>query len=737
MEEKNFGKLGFSFQKSLIKSIIEDRKYGENVINVLDVKYFDNNSFRYIIQNLKEYYEKYNKIPSYLTLEQKIISENSVSDSYKIHIDTLTQIKNDDKDFDFVKDIALNFCKQQNLRKVLKDVDRIIDNGNFEEYNKIETIIQKALQIGYVDDETLNVFDDIDDVLVDNFRQTIRTGVNGFDEILKGGLGKGELGVILAPTGTGKSLPKSEPILTPYGWKQIGDISIDEIIIGSDGNEQKVIGVYPQGERKIYKIHFSDNTFVNCDGEHLWSVNTYDMRNNSNDSYIVLKTIDLLSNLKIDDNFNYRLPTIKPVNFYERILKIDPYKMGKKIYKILNDTFNSKEKINNIDLDEYIYNTFDNRLKFLNGILDSNGVLNNDGSISYSTFSLKLANSIREIVLSFGCFVNMFYSEDKYILFMKFQENILPFSNQKKNKKYLSLNTSKLEKYIVNITESHYEDSVCIKVSNDDELFVTRDYILTHNTTLLTKFSNTAYNDDYNVLQIFFEDNPNNIKRKHYTIWSEIAPDEQPTYSEIVKEKVSEAKSLSKGQIKLLKLPSDGITISDIKNKIRKIIAEGFEIDLLILDYVDCVSPSITINGEEWKGEGNVMRSLESMATEFNIAIWTATQGNRESISSEIVTGDQMGGSIKKAHIAHIIISIAKTLEQKENKRATLTIIKSRVSQDGIVFQNCQFDNEFLVINTDSQNTLLGHEEQKVQERANRAAEVYRNRQLRNNNLNI
>jgi len=179
-----------------------------------------------------------------------------------------------------------------------------------------------------------------------------------------------------------------------------------------------------------------------------------------------------------------------------------------------------------------------------------------------------------------------------------------------------------------------------------------------------------------------------------------------------------------------LKLASDNVTVSEIKNKIRKMNSEGNKkVDLLVIDYVDCISTDKSTNGEEWKGEGSVMRSLESMTSEFNIAIWTATQGNRESISSEVVTGDQMGGSIKKAQIAHVILSIGKTLEQKEHNLATLTLLKSRIGKDGVVFQNCKFNNEFLVIDTESQNTLLGHEEQEVQKRANRAAEIYRKNQ--------
>jgi replicative DNA helicase len=251
----------------------------------------------------------------------------------------------------------------------------------------------------------------------------------------------------------------------------------------------------------------------------------------------------------------------------------------------------------------------------------------------------------------------------------------------------------------------------------------------TGKTTLLTKFANTAYNLGYNVVQIFFEDNPGNIKRKHYTIWSEIAPDQQPEFKDEVKGKVEEAQTRSKGTLKLLKLASDNVTVSEIKNKIRKMNSDGIKVDLLVLDYVDCISSDKSTNGEEWKGEGSVMRSLESMTGEFGMAVWTATQGNRESISSEVVTGDQMGGSIKKAQIAHVILSIGKTLEQKEHNLATLTLLKSRIGKDGVVFQNCKFNNEYLIIDTESQNTLLGHEEQKTVNNANRAADAFKKRQ--------
>lgn len=453
MGDSNFGRLGEPFQMSLIKAIIEDKKFGSTIIEVLEPSYFDGPYFKYIVQHIKELHENFHKIPDYETLAQKIMSESMTDTSSAIHIDTLKNIQDYElKDEGWIKEQSMNFCKQQVLKRELKIVEKIIENGEFQEYKKIEQIIQKALQVGATSEDVRDAFHDIMGTLEKDSRVPIPTGIHGLDNVLKGGLAYGELGVILAPTGIGKS-------------------------------------------------------------------------------------------------------------------------------------------------------------------------------------------------------------------------------------------------------------------------------------TLITLFANTAFNYDFNVLQIFFEDNMTNILRKHYTIWTGISPDNQPERKEEVFEVVSRKESESKGELKLLKLPSASVTPSDIKSKLRKLISEGFKPDLVLVDYVDCLLMDRSNFGEEWKGEGNIMRHLEAMTSEFDIAMWVATQGNRESISSEIVTTDQMGGSIKKAQIGHVVLSVGKTLEQKEHNLATMTLLKSRIGKDGIVWQNCKFDNEYIVIDTEAQNTLLGHKEEKVQQQADRAHELYRKKQ--------
>jgi hypothetical protein len=152
-----------------------------------------------------------------------------------------------------------------------------------------------------------------------------------------------------------------------------------------------------------------------------------------------------------------------------------------------------------------------------------------------------------------------------------------------------------------------------------------------------------------------------------------------------------------KGKIRLKKFPSDGTTIPVIKQYIKKLIAEGFKPDMILLDYIDCVEPSKRFDDIN-AGEGHVMRQFETMLSEFDMAGWTAIQGNRSSIKADVVEADQMGGSIKKAQIAHFVVSVAKTLDQKEKGTATMAILKSRFGRSGIVFEDIKFDNATIQI---------------------------------------
>lgn len=213
-------------------------------------------------------------------------------------------------------------------------------------------------------------------------------------------------------------------------------------------------------------------------------------------------------------------------------------------------------------------------------------------------------------------------------------------------------------------------------------------------------------NRGYKVLQIVFEDRIKQIQRKHIGRITEIEAKDlsKPEIIDIVKEKLKEYedKDLLENNLRIVKFPSGEITATKLERFIKKMISSGFKPDMVIVDYFEClehVSDGRVAN--EWEKEGKTMRKLESMAAEYDIAMWIPTQGTRDSVNMELVTMDKAGGSFKKIQIAHIVVSIARTMEDIESNKATIALLKNRAGKSGKVFNNVNFNNGTCIISTD------------------------------------
>ena len=157
-DKKNFGYLGNTFQIQLLNNIVIYKEFSNSIIDVIDPQYFDNQYFKIICQMIKEYYLKYEHIPTFNTIEQLTKSEISSPMAQKNILDTLEQVKNvSDEGSIYVQEKSLKFCKQQELQKVMVKSQSIIDNGDFESYDKLEEMVRGALQVGEVDKGTTDV----------------------------------------------------------------------------------------------------------------------------------------------------------------------------------------------------------------------------------------------------------------------------------------------------------------------------------------------------------------------------------------------------------------------------------------------------------------------------------------------------------------------------------------------------------------------------------------------------
>jgi replicative DNA helicase len=226
-------------------------------------------------------------------------------------------------------------------------------------------------------------------------------------------------------------------------------------------------------------------------------------------------------------------------------------------------------------------------------------------------------------------------------------------------------------------------------------------------TSLTTAMASHAAMNGFKVLQIVFEDRIKQIQRKHIGRITGIEAKDlsKPDNIERVKATLDafQWKDEMQNNLRIVKFPSGEKTARQIERFIKKMINSGFKPDLTIIDYFECLEHENDKSiSNEFEKEGKTMRRFEAMAGELDMAIWIPSQGTKDSINLELVTMDKIGGSVKKAQIAHVIMSIARTVDDIANNKATIAILKNRAGKSGKVFNNVDFNNGTCIISTDN-----------------------------------
>ena len=204
----SFSKFGKSFQEDLCHLVLNDRAFADQMFEVLDLGFLELKHLRVFVKKIKDYRKKYGVHPTSNIMHSIIRTGlDGEAESVKVRIrEYYARVLANGKipnSADYIKDTALDFCKKQKLKEALiKSVD-LIKSSSFDEVSKI---IDGALKLG--SDNTLGYeyLADFEKRFEIKARNPITTGWKQIDDIAKGGLGKGELGVVVAPTGAGKSM---------------------------------------------------------------------------------------------------------------------------------------------------------------------------------------------------------------------------------------------------------------------------------------------------------------------------------------------------------------------------------------------------------------------------------------------------------------------------------------------------------------------------------------------------
>ena len=366
----------------------------------------------------------------------------------------------------------------------------------------------------------------------------------------------------------GYEQPYSELVATPNGFVQMGSLKVGDEIWNPDGKTTKVLEIYEQGFKDVYKLTLADGRSVRCGADHLWEV----VCANNHFKHNVLTTHDLLNNGlynqctvkgKRYNAYKYYLPAIEPLQYNEKQQNIPAYVLGAllgdgaltkrtpkissidqeildRIQYLLGDGFefkydpttsceyriidkerfmhkdefeNGQYGVNRLhrwidDLglcvscaykfipDQYKYGSIEQRYELIRGLMDTDGYISKDGGMSFVNTSKQLIDDFVEVLRSLGilCSVSkrapgkggvrngraIFGTKFSYVVYIKGNSDIFHLSRKRnrirKNRKFSNK---------VAITNIEYlgeqEKQRCIFVSNENHLYLTRDYIPTHN----------------------------------------------------------------------------------------------------------------------------------------------------------------------------------------------------------------------------------------------------------------
>ncbi|WP_433598999.1 PhoH family protein [Nocardia sp. CA-135953] len=360
----------------------------------------------------------------------------------------------------------------------------------------------------------------------------------------------------------GRAQPVFTNVLTPTGFRPIGELEVGDFVIGSNGRPTPVLGVYPQGPKEIYRVHTQDGASVLASSDHLWSVYTRSDRRRGKPAR-VLETKEMIGNLRAAHYHRYELPLLsEPVCFEPQPVPMDPYALGlllgdgctsgrtmpsfttadgqpvtfpqdvmpgvtvrrrSSVDYVLNRTtapgdvitlenpvpavmrglglWGCKSETKFVPA-VYLFNSSQVRLAVLQGLLDSDGgqVAQRDRTcrVQYTTTSAQLRDDVLFLVRSLGGIAywrrraaagrlpgsvrGLHHRHDAYILDLRLPADVEPFRMARKLAKYRESGGGAPVRYIDRIEPAGTEEAVCIQVAAADSLYVTEDFLLTHNT---------------------------------------------------------------------------------------------------------------------------------------------------------------------------------------------------------------------------------------------------------------
>ena len=417
--------------------------------------------FREQIEYILDHKFKYNTVPDLFTFQARFpdISLVQVNEPMEYLVDEM--------------------CRHKRHLILVETFNKIKDLGADDTdsaWKYIEGQCERAASLDTTKplDLVSNAKERADQILQYNNQRRIPTGFPEIDKAMYGGLSTvEELLVIIARTGSGKAQPLWSHVLTPTGWTTMGELKVGDIVVGKNNDNGRVVKIFPQGVKDYYRVTFSDGTYAECCGDHLWEVLDHSRRRRDSRNYgkhLVLtldeirETFDRKYSVDISDPIEFDVP-------FDREHELDGYLLGviisdgctrdrsvtianenKEVWDRIEsvlpkyDCKRSENRIGSVSIignnirhnyvrdklieyglfgkksidkfipKQYLTAPIDVRLALLAGLVDTDGFKDSKPNTSweFDTASEQLANDFVELARSLGVQVKLFDREDSY-----------------------------------------------------------------------------------------------------------------------------------------------------------------------------------------------------------------------------------------------------------------------------------------------------------------------------------
>lgn len=296
-------------------------------------------------------------------------------------------------------------------------------------------------------------------------------------------------------TGKGKGQPTNSLIKVLGGWTTMGKVEPGHYVTGLNGQQNKVLAKYPQGVKDIYKVTFADDRSTICDDAHLWKVHYTDELNTKR--WRIVNTLEMLRLVSLPDLKVYIGLCESEYSENDSQLPLDPYVLGTLVNEKIAPNLLKETGLYDIQcVSKYIPAIYLNastsqRWSLLQGLMDSDGITDSD-SIVYQTSSIWLAMDVQYLVRSLGGTAKIITKdidtrkENSVYICVKTPESLFRHIDKREGV-FNSQKASELRLQVTSVKHIGREETFCISVDSPDHLYITDDFIVTHNTYTAAK----------------------------------------------------------------------------------------------------------------------------------------------------------------------------------------------------------------------------------------------------------